>query len=140
MWRCLMKTNLKQFCTELENSIKQTYEEGVTIEEAEKLAAKFLHGQLQIAVALRDADLDARMRKSGLKAIKAVTYMEAAKATEKKPSDVYLQNLIDQSDLVCTSQVGLDEAEVERDLLQSYYNTFKEAHIYFRGVSKGRFE
>lgn len=130
---------MKEF-KELEDVIKQSYESGVTMTEAEKLAARFLHAQMVVAEKLRNQDLDARMRKSGIKAVKAAVYQDEARKVDKKPSDTYLNSLVDMSDLVQGEQGRLDEAEVDRDLLQNYYNIFREAHIYFRTVSKGSYE
>lgn len=129
----------KQF-QDLEKDIKSAYEEGVTLEQAERLAAKFLHAQLQVSALLQPADLDSRMRKSGLKALKAAVYLEAATKGDKKPSDVLLNALVDSDKLVQGEQDAFDGAEVSRDTLERYYNIFKEAHVYFRGVAKGRFE
>lgn len=134
------RMDLKAFCNELTNDIKQAYESGVEIIEAEKFAAKFLYGQIQVAEALKTQDLNARMRKTGLKAIKASVYMAEATKTDKKPSDVLLNALVDRSGLVTTAQDEFDVTEVNRNELENYFSIFKEAHIYFRGVSKGRFE
>lgn len=128
------------FCEVLTEAIKSAYEEGITLDEAEKLAGKFLYAQIETSKELQRADLDARMRKSGTKAVKAAIYMEHATATDKKPSDVMLQAQVDRNDLVIGEQQRLDEAEVDRDALQNYMNIFKEAHIHFRSISKGRFE
>lgn len=129
--------NLKDFCKELETQIISAYETSVTIEEAEKLAAKFLHAQMLIADELKVKDLDARMRKSGVKAIKAAVYMENATKGDKKPSDVMLGSIVDMSELVQNAQTGFDEAEVDADSLRNYLNIFKEGHIYFRNVARG---
>lgn len=125
---------------ELEKIIQAAYEEGVTLDEAEKLAGRFLHAQLKVAEELRVADLDARMRKTGLKALKAALYLEEVKKNEKKPSDTLLQHTVDANELTQNEQNSFDAAEVERDRLQNYLNVFKEAHVYFRGIAKGRFE
>lgn len=135
-----MKNNYTKEWTDLEQQIKNSYESSVTIEEAEKLAARFLGAQMQAANILRSFDLDARMRKSGLKALKASVYMDAATSSDKKPSDVLLQNLVDQDKIVQSSQESFDEAEVQKDYIQNYFNVFREAHIFFRGIAKGRFE
>lgn len=127
-----MSKNLKSLCDSLSNDIKKSYESSVTIEEAEKLAAKFLGAQLEVADHLRNLDLDARMRKSGVKALKAAVYLDEVSKNEKKPSDVLLNATVDSSKLVNDEQRSLDEAEVERDLYQNYFNIFKEAHIFFR--------
>lgn len=125
---------------ELEEVIKDSYESGVTIEEAERLAGRFLHAQIQVANDLMEADLDARMKKSGAKAIKAAVYMEAATKSDKKPSDGFLQNVVDMDKIVQQEQSALDTAEVRRNALENYLSIFREAHIHFRSIAKGRFE
>ncbi len=131
---------MKQLFEELKEIIKDTYERGVTLEEAEKLAGRFLHAQMLVAEELQKADLDSRMKKSGTKAIKAAVYLEFATKDPKKPSDVLLSALVDTNEMVQKSQQFLDEAEVSRDDLQNHLSIFKEAHLHFRAISKGRFE
>lgn len=133
-----MKT-FEELCEELSNDIKNSYESGVSLEVAERHAAKFLHGQIQVSEKLKDADLDARMKRTGVKAVKAAVYMDEATKGDKKPSDAFLQNLVDLNALVQKSQDTYDTAEVYKDQLQNYFNIFKEAHIYFRGIAKGSF-
>ena len=123
-------------CEELTNQIQESYETGVTIEEAEKLAAKFLYAQIQVSEELRKSDLDARMRKSGTKTIKATVYLEAALKDPKKPSDVLLGALVDTNELVIGEQKRLDEAEVLKSSLDNYMSIFNNAHIYFRNIGK----
>lgn len=124
----------------LKNKIKKTYEEGVTLEQAEKLAGEFLVAQMKIANDLMNADLDARMKKSGLKAIKAAVYMSEVDKSEKKPSDTLLEQVVNQDKQVMAQSDLLDSAEVLRDALNNYKSIFHEAHIHFRGIAKGRFE
>lgn len=135
-----MNEKLQSLCEELTKEIQSSYEESVTIEQAEKLAAKFLHAQLLISDSLSKKDLDSRMKKSGVKAIKAAVYHSEATRGDKKPSDTFLQSLVDMSEEVAAAQDSFDKAEVEKDALQNYFNIFKEAHIFYRGISKGRFE
>ena len=133
-------TNILDFCSELEADIKRTYEEGVTLDRAERLAAKFLSAQITIANELVNIDLDCRMKKSAVKALRAAVYMEAATKGDKKPSDTMLNSMVDMNQLVQGEQKVFDESDSLREHLQTYFSIFKEAHIYFRGVSKGRFE
>lgn len=123
----------------LEAKIQNSYTEGNTLEEAEKLAAEFLHAQMKVSDELKNLDLDARMRKSGVKAIRAAIYMDAATKDPKKPSDVMLDAIVNMNDLVQGEQNELDKAEVERSALERYYDIFGNAHIFFRGVAKGNF-
>lgn len=128
-----------KFCDTLQEKIKDSYESGVTAEAAERLAGEFLHAQLVVAEELRQADLDSRMRKSGVKAVRAIIYMEAATKSEKKPSDVLLEHHVNSNELVILEQKLYDEAEVHHIALENYYNIFREAHIFFRGIARGNF-
>lgn len=130
----------QELCKSLEAKIQQSYEQGVTLEEAEKLAGEFLYAQIQVSGELKKIDLDSRMRKSGVKAVRAAIYMEAATKDVKKPTEGQLDHTINLNDMVIGEQNGLDKAEVTRDELERYYNIFQNAHIHFRGISKGRFD
>lgn len=131
---------MNKMYAELEKEIQNSYESGVTLEQAEKLAGKFLHAQILVANELADSDLDSRMKKQGTKAIKAAIYMEAAKAGEKKPTEAMLAAIVDQHEVVIGEQKAFDAAEVKRDKLQNYLNIFKESHVHFRTIARGRFE
>ncbi len=135
-----MNKELQAFCEELEANIKATYESGTTLEEAERLAAKFLYAQIQVANELSVCDLDAKMKKNGVKAVRAAVYMQEATKDPKKPSDTLLLAVVDMNDLVLGEQTRYDEADSNRASLENYYNIFREAHIYYRNVSKGKFE
>lgn len=135
-----MNKQFSLFCKELETDIKNSYESSPTIEEAEKLAAKFLHAQIQVGSEIRKVDLDARMKKTGVKSVKAAVYMQAATKTDKKPSDSFLEAIVNMDEIVIGEQRSLDEAEVTRNELENYLHVFKEAHLYYRAMAKGRFE
>lgn len=132
--------SFSQLCEQLKVKIQESYAEGVTQDAAEKLAGEFLHGQLAASSELKKADLDSRMRKTSVKAIRAAIYMEGATKDPKKPSDVLLQAMVDMDKIVQAEQESYDKAEVERDDLERYYHIFREAHIHFRSLAKGRFE
>lgn len=136
-----MNEKTAEFFVDCEAAIQGAYEQGVTMEMAERLAAKFLHAGLKVGAELRDADLDARMKKTGLKAIKASVYMKNAepKLGEKRPTVDALEAMVNQDAHVTKAQNELDEAEVWRDTLVNYLNIFREGHIYFRGIAKGNF-
>lgn len=125
---------------EIEQSIIQAYTEGITISEAEKLAAKCLHAQIKLSDELKNADLSSRMSKSGLKAIKAAVYISEATKELKKPTEAMLTASIDSNELVCGEQKTFDTNEVQLAELNRLYDICHEGHIYFRGIAKGRFE
>lgn len=129
-----------KYCKELEADIQNAYTSAVATEEAELLAAKFLRAMIVVGRAVSDADLDTRMRKTGLKAIKAAVYLQEATKGDKKPSDVMLEALVNKATLVVDSQEAFDRAEVYKNELENYLSVAREAHVYFRGVAKGRFE
>lgn len=123
----------------LVEKVQQTYESGVTMEEAEKLAAEFLHAQIQVADTLKVADLDARMKKSGVKAIRSAVRSEEVRKHDRKPAEGQLDDVVNLSPMVKGEQDALDEAEVNRDWLQNYLTIFANAHVFYRGVAKGSF-
>lgn len=124
---------------ELTDIIKRSYEEGVTVEEAERLAGKFLHAQITVGNELRAVDLDARMKKQGVKAIRSAVRMNETAKHEKKPTEGTLEDIVNTDELVQGEQSSLDCLEVYRDELQNYLSVFNQAHHHFRAIAKGVF-
>ena len=110
-----------ELCKQLEAKIVNTYEEGVTLEDAEKLAGEFLYAQMQVSHELKKSDLDARMRKTGVKAIRAAIYLDIVQKSDKKPTESQLTAMLDSDSIVTGEQNSLDEAESNRDELERYY-------------------
>lgn len=129
----------QEFCDKLEAKIIASYEMGVSLEEAERLASEFLAAQLRVSAELKTSDLDARMRKSGIKAIRAEAYIRAATRGDKKPTEAAISAELDSDRDVLHHQNLLDEKEVNRDELERYYNIFQNAHVHYRNVAKGTF-
>lgn len=132
--------NFKAYLEELEAKIQKTYERGVSLEEAERLAGEFLSAQIKLSKELETLDLDSRMRKSGLKAVRGAAYLEIVSKGDKKPTESNIAAMIDTDKLVGQEQDNLDKAEVQRDSLERYYHIFQNAHLHFRAIAKGRFE
>lgn len=128
------------FYEELEQDIKRAYEQSVSTDEAERLAAKFLLAQLEAGRELASLDLDARMKRTNLKALKATVYLECATKPERKPTEAALAALVDSDKLVMQEQDAWDTAEVSRNKIENYLDVFRNAHIYYRSISKGKFE
>lgn len=131
-------SSFKQYCDNLEAKIKASYEESITMPEAEKLAAEFLVAQMTVSRELSKASLDSRMRKNGVKAIRAALYTEARSKGEKT-TEAAVTALLDVNELVIGEQTAFDEAEVYSDELERLYKTFGDCHIYYRGIAKGSF-
>ena len=133
-------SSFKLMVAELEVLIINSYESGVTLTEAEALASRFLAAQLRVSEELRKADLDARMRKTGVKAARAATYLAEVQKNDKKPSDTLLGAIVDADNKVQAIQNDYDHAEVEKAELDRLFDVFANAHIHFRTIAKGRFE
>ena len=88
---------------------------------------------------LKNLDLDARMKRTSVKAIKAAVYLAEVQKNEKKPSDVLLNALVDTSDLVAGEQRRADASEADRDELERVYNVVTAAHHHFKQIAKGNF-
>ena len=123
---------------DLDKLIETSYEEGVTLDDAERHAAQFLHAQLAVSRELSHADLDARMRKSGTKAVRGAVYLDIVGGTEKKPTEAAIQSMIDTNEVVNKEQDAYDKAEVQKAEYERLYEVFGNAHIYFRSIAKGK--
>lgn len=130
-------TEIQRLCEELETKIQETYTSGVTLEEAERLSARFLHAQMVLSRELRHASLDAKMRKSGVKSVRAAVYLNEVQKSDKKPTEAMLSAIIDTTDIVNSEEESLYKAETSADELSRYYDIFGQAHVYYRQVSKG---
>lgn len=124
---------------ELEQVLANAYEQNTTLDEAERLAARFLVAALQVSRVLRDVDLDSRVRKTGVKALRAALYLNAIEGKDKKPTEGQLTALIESDQMVEAEQKAFDQAEVDREELKRMYETFQAAHIHFRNLAKGAF-
>ena len=135
-----MSIKFENMVEKLQAKIVSSYTEGKTLEETEKLSEEFLYAEMQVSSELSKADLDARMRKSGLKAVKAAIYMDTCAKADKKPTESQLENTVILNELVAKEQDSLDAAEVRKAELERLYDIFHNAQITYRGQSKGRFE
>lgn len=129
--------NFQEFVNDLQTKIQSAYENSPTAEESESLAGQFLNAQLVVSAELRKSSLNARMRKQGVKAIRAAVYIDKTKSVDKKPTEAALTAMIDSDDLVLGEQNQFDVAEVETAELERLYDIFRESHIFFRTLAKG---
>lgn len=127
-------------CAELKQIIEAAYNEGVTLSEAEKLAARTLVVRLDLSQELKVVDLDSRMKKHGVKVTRADAYMSEIKKHDKKPVESFLEAAVTMDGNVIESEHDYAKADVQRELIQNYLDIFKDAHIYFRGIAKGSYE
>lgn len=131
--------SFKNLCKQLETKIQESYERGITLETAERLASEFLYAQIQVSAELKTRDLDARMRKSGVKAVRAAIYLDIISKSDKKPTEAQIGAVIDSDELVLGEQKAFDVSEVDKAELERYYDIFSNAHIHYRSIAKGKF-
>lgn len=124
---------------ELVRIVKAAYETGTTMEEAERHAARFLDAQLSVAAELASLDIDARMKKNGMKAARARVYLDLCNQSEKKPSDTFLEQQVTLDKTVNVAVDLFERADARRENLNLYLGIFKDAHVYFRGIAKGNY-
>ncbi len=130
----------EKFLQTLEEDIKSVYFNSPTPQDAEKLATKLLYTQIELGSQLRSVSLDAKMKKAGLKAIRSAVYLEECRRTEKKPTENTLECLVNISPLVTEAQSMSDMADTLVGELDNLLNVAREAHIFVRGLAKGRYE
>lgn len=127
-------------CAELKEAIDSAYSQGVTIPEAEKLAARTLTIRIELADELKSVSLDMKMKRHGVKAVRANVYMEELVKHEKKPAEAFLENAVNLAESVASEEMAHAEAEAEYQKLVAYLDIFKDAHLFFRNIAKGTFE
>jgi hypothetical protein len=125
---------------ELKATIDRIYNEGCTIIEAERLAARTLSIRLDISDRIKEVDLDARMKRHGVKAIRAQAYMDELVKYDKKPAEGLLDHAVNLSELVSAAEGLYSSADTEVDRLKAYLDVFKDAHLYFRNIARGTYE
>jgi len=124
----------------LEQKIIKSYTEGTNLVDAESLAAEFLAAQIQISEEVKEESIRHRMLKADLKEKAAAVLYNAATAGDKKPSDSILQALVDKDPGVKEAYQVHVVSEERANELERLYNIFRESHIYYRAIGKGRFD
>lgn len=132
--------SFEKLCQQLEAKIQSAFETGISLEDAEKLSSEFLYANLMLSSELKKIALDARMRKAGVKSIRAAIYLDIVQKSDKKPTEAQITAMIDTDPLVTGEQSSYDDAEVNAEHLERIYRTFENAHILYRKISGGRME
>lgn len=125
---------------QLIKEVEAVADQGITLDHAERVAGLALSTMNQLSEQLLITERNRRMRKAGLKAIKAATRQEEIKKHDRKPTESQLDDVLALNALVQQEEDGFDDAEVETELLERQFGIAKECHLYFRSVSRGRFE
>lgn len=129
--------SFKERCKELETIIQNAHENSLTLDEAEKASANFIHAMMQVSFELSKADLNARTRKSGVKAVRAAIYLDIVQKSDKKPTETAIESMINIDPLVASEQAALDDAEVLKAELERLWDVYNQSVFHFRNSSKG---
>lgn len=116
--------------------IQKSEEQSITINEAERNAALSLAAMVELSAWLKIEDKNRRMRKSGLKAIKAAIRLEAVQKQEKKPTEGALEDLVNVNPDYRAAEELYDDAEATVAELDRQFDISRESHLYFRTISK----
>lgn len=141
-----MKTNQAEF-EELVNKcfaeLKIAYKEDYSAEKAEKTAAMFLAAQMQLSLFIADIELRARYSKYEIERVEAQKYFEIKESgavADKKITETALQQFVAKDDTVISAKKENSEAEADLKKYNYLMSSLKESHIFFRGMSKSKFE
>lgn len=127
---------------ELRADLKLVSDEGVSLEDAERLAAKFADALLELGGMdghIQRAVLDAKLKKGSYKTFRAKVYLDTVNASEKKPTETMIESIILTNADVSKAEDAYHKAEEYAESLKRTYDVFRDVHIYFRGVAKGAF-
>ena len=131
--------SMNKLCEDLKAAIKKGHETDTSVSEAELLACKALDACLALADEIQSIDLKTRMRKAGVRTIRAQAYMDEIAKHDKKPAEGYLDAAIALQSAVQAAEQDLAEHEVELNRLKTYADVFAESHQYFRAIMKAGF-
>lgn len=121
----------------LKEEIVKAYEEGISMEDAERNAARCLDVQIELNEKIKASALDARMKKNGYKTHRATEYLKIVQGSEKKPTESQIDAMLTVNTDVCRAQDDYEAADIEVEALKRYFDIFKDAHIFFRSVARG---
>lgn len=135
-----MKTNQEEVETLIAQCLKEleiAHQEHYDTIRAEKTAALFLIAQIRLAELLQDVELNAKQAKNEISRVEAEKYMEFKEmSSEKKISENALTSLIAKDKNVINIKNEAARAEAELKKFNFILNTLRDAHVYYRGVSK----
>lgn len=102
---------------------------------ADRIAALALTVQLELAKFAADAEWRARQAKAEIKHISAEANYKYRTSADKKISEAALEQLVNKDPDVKKAELKMAEYERDSKKWQNYYNTLKDAHIFFRSLN-----
>lgn len=130
---------VSQVSTELRKAHKSQYD----VQEAERTAALCLDAQEKLVYFLSEAELIAKERKMNIESVEGDRYLfykysYKIDGKEAKLSDAVAQKLVDKDEDVLKAKREQIEAEANFSKWRNLFGILKDAHIFFRGIAKGK--
>jgi hypothetical protein len=125
--------------------LKVAHETKYDSAEAEKTAALCLRALTELSEFLAEADLISKEKKSDLESTSGERYMfykfnYKLDGNSVKLSDEGVGHLVAQDPKVKKAKSELYQAESDSNKWKNLFGMLKDAHIFFRGLSKGRLD
>jgi len=106
--------------------------------QAELTAALVLDAQKELSEFLSDAELISKEKKAEVERVEAERYYFYKENSESKTSDVALTRLVSKDELVLTAKKEQYSAESDFSKYKNLFGMLKDAHVFFRGLAKGK--
>lgn len=119
----------------LRSAMNEVYLGHFDYSKADRVAALALNVQIELAKFAADAEWRARQAKAEIKHISAEANYRYRTSADKKISEAALEQLVNKDPDVKNAELKMAEYERDAKRWQNYYNTLKDAHIFFRSLN-----
>ncbi|HVI40214.1 MAG TPA: hypothetical protein VM577_06105 [Anaerovoracaceae bacterium] len=119
----------------LRSAMNEVYLGHFDYSKADRIAALALTVQIELAKFAADAEWRARQAKAEIKHISAEANYRYRTSADKKISEAALEQLVNKDPDVKNAELKMAEYERDAKRWQNYYNTLKDAHIFFRSLN-----
>jgi hypothetical protein len=126
---------LDECFTEIEASARAKYDS----DKADRTAALFLSAQMKVSFLIESVELKARQAKNEITRIEGQKYFEhKTSASDKKLTENMLSSLVAKEPEVVSAKNECATQEASLKKWNYVMNTLRDAHVYFRNVSKNK--
>jgi hypothetical protein len=127
---------MKDLIEQLQKRVSEVYENGTTVSQSEEITHELADAEFKLVTMITPLDLDARMRRHGVKQIRAAVYLDIIKNSEKKPTEAQIAAMVDSDSLVSDAQKGYDGAEAALAEAERLLDAVHNSQVVFRTLMK----
>lgn len=131
-----LENSVKRMVSEISQELRLVHSGRYDEKRAVKTAALALKAQIDLAAFLSDVECTAKGTKNEIKAVGAEVYFDQRSLSDKKMTEVALQQMIAKDKRAILAEKKAVEAEKIAKKWGIVFGTMKEAHIFFRTLSK----